>query len=61
MTTPGAQLPVLEVDGKVIGQSMAITRFLARKYNLAGKNEWEEAEADMIVDCIDDTFNGKYG
>jgi len=58
LTTPGAQLPILEVDGKVIGQSMAITRFLARKYNLAGKNEWEEAKADMIVDCIDDTFNG---
>ena len=38
---------------------MTITRFLARKYGLAGKNELEEAEADMIVDCISDTMNSK--
>ena len=54
------QLPVLEVDGKTIAQSMAIARFLARRYKLTGENEIEEAEADAIVDCINDCFNGKY-
>ena len=54
------QLPVLEVDGKELAQSMAIARFLARRYKVAGKNELEEAEADMIVDCISDCLDGKY-
>ena len=54
------QLPVLEVDGKTIGQSMTIARFLARRYNLAGKNDLEEAEADMLVDSMTDTFEGKW-
>ena len=54
------QVPVLEVDGKQVAQSMAIARFLARRYKLAGKNELEEAEADAIVDCISDCFAGKY-
>ena len=53
-------MPVLEVDGKTIAQSMSIARFLARRYKLSGKNELEEAEADMIVGCIDDAFSGNY-
>jgi len=52
------QMPFLEVDGKTITQSMAIARFLARRYKLAGQNELEEAEADAIVDCMTDCFNG---
>ena len=52
------QVPKLEIDGKTLYQSIAITRFLARKYGLAGKTEFEEAQADMIVDCILDTFHG---
>jgi len=51
------QVPVLEVDGKTIAQSMSIARFLARRYNLAGKNELEEAEADMMVGVMDDAFS----
>ena len=53
-------MPVLEVDGKTISQSMAIARFLARRYKLAGKTDLEEAEADAIVDFMSDCFNGKY-
>ena len=53
------KMPVLEVGGKTIAQSAAITRYLARKYNLAGKTEFEEAEGDMIVDCIADSMNGR--
>uniref|UniRef100_A0A1I7TDA6 glutathione transferase n=1 Tax=Caenorhabditis tropicalis TaxID=1561998 RepID=A0A1I7TDA6_9PELO len=48
--TPFGQLPVLEVDGIEIGQSMSITRYLARKFGIAGKTPEEEAIADSIVD-----------
>merc|ERR1712212_1021644 len=41
---PMGQLPVLEVDGKTIGQSMAIARYCARRFGLAGKEEPEEAK-----------------
>ena len=54
------KLPVLEYNGKTIAQSRAIARFLGRKYGLAGKTDIEEAEADMIVDYIAETNDGKY-
>ncbi|CAA93086.1 Glutathione S-transferase 4 [Caenorhabditis elegans] len=49
-TTPFGQLPILQVDGEQFGQSMSITRYLARKFGLAGKTAEEEAYADSIVD-----------
>jgi glutathione S-transferase len=52
---PFGQLPVLEVDGVKLGQSAACARYLARKFNLAGKTEWEQAQVDMVADCFDDT------
>ena len=39
---------------------MTIARFLARRYNLAGKNDLEEAEADMLIDSMTDTLEGKW-
>ena len=51
------QVPALEIDGKTLYQLVTITRFLAKKYGLAGNTEFEEAEADMIVDLISDTLN----
>merc|ERR1712223_1027564 len=53
---PGGQMPVLEVDGIKLGQSMTIARFLANKFNLAGSTPLEKAQADMIVDCVSDFF-----
>ena len=48
---PLGHCPYLEVteNGKVfrLGQSFAIARFLARRFNLDGKNEYEKAEVDM--------------
>jgi len=56
-TLPFNQVPVFEIDNKVtLCQSLTIGRYLARKYNLAGKTDVEQAQADMIVDCIEDAL-----
>jgi glutathione S-transferase len=54
-STPFGQLPVLEVDGVQLGQTNACARYLARKFNLAGKTELDQARADMLVDCFGDS------
>lgn len=30
---PNGQLPILEIDGKIFGQSLACARYLARKFS----------------------------
>jgi len=55
--TPFGQIPLLEFDGKVFCQSVAITRYLANKFGCAGKTELERLQADMIVDCIVEATN----
>jgi glutathione S-transferase len=52
--TPFGQLPVLEVDGVKICQSMAISRYLAAKFGFAGQTEFDRARVDMIVECLND-------
>ncbi|KAI6183517.1 putative glutathione S-transferase 6 [Aphelenchoides bicaudatus] len=55
---PNGQLPVLEFDnGKVLGQSGSIIRFLARKFNLVGSNETEAARADEVFETYKDRLN----
>lgn len=44
------QIPVLEVDGKILSQSMAINRYLARQFHLTGKDDWEAAQCDALAD-----------
>jgi len=51
---PYGMLPVLEMDGKPIAQSNAVARYLARKHNLAGKDEWESMLCDVLVDTLGD-------
>ena len=50
----------MEFNGTTITQSLTIARFLAKQYHLAGKSLMEEAQADMIVDCVADVFNSKF-
>jgi len=57
---PFGQLPILEYEGTTISQSMAIARFLAREYGLAGQNALEEAKIDETVDAITDFQNALY-
>ncbi len=47
-------MPVLEVDGKMLGGSGSIQRYLAEKFGLAGSNDFENAEIDSIIDAIGD-------
>jgi glutathione S-transferase len=49
-TTPQGQLPYLEIDDKQLPESMAIGRYLARQFGIAGQNALEEAQADAIID-----------
>jgi len=53
-TFPFGQLPILEVNGKVLAQSQAISRYLAKTFMLTGKDDWESAKCDMLVDGLAD-------
>ncbi|KAK6767370.1 hypothetical protein RB195_026570 [Necator americanus] len=57
---PFGKMPVLEVDGKQLGQSFAIARYLSRKFGFAGKSPFEEALVDSIADQYKDYFNEIY-
>lgn len=48
------QMPVLEVDGQRVHQSIAIERYLAKRFGLAGANDWENLQIDSVVDTIND-------
>ena len=54
---PFGQLPVLEVDGNTICQSMAIARYLASECGLAGSSSLVKAQVDEVVDVINDVQN----
>jgi len=44
------QVPLIEFDGKKLAQSLAITRYFARKFNLVGADDFEAAQCDEYVD-----------
>merc|ERR1739842_214733 len=58
---PFGQLPVLEVDGDTICQSMAIARYLASECGIAGSSGLVKAQVDEVVDVINDGHNAMYG
>ncbi|KAJ2940405.1 hypothetical protein O0L34_g84 [Tuta absoluta] len=51
---PFGQMPVLEIDGKQYAQSLAIARYLGRKYGLNGANIEEDFEIDQNVEFLND-------
>ncbi|KAG5881473.1 hypothetical protein JTB14_026530 [Gonioctena quinquepunctata] len=57
---PFGQMPVLEHNGKVVHQSMAISRYLGKQVKLNGKDDWEDLEIDAAADTISD-FRLKIG
>ena len=58
---PYGQLPVLEVDGVTICQSMAIARYLANEFGLAGNSSLVRAQVDEVVDVINDLQTAMVG
>nr|QVK45610.1 glutathione S transferase [Brachionus paranguensis] len=59
--SPFGQAPYLEItNGKktmILSQSVAIGRYLARKFGFAGKGDEEQAMVDMYGDQISDLLN----
>ncbi|XP_055319298.1 glutathione S-transferase-like [Sitodiplosis mosellana] len=53
-TMPMGQMPVLEVDGKRVSQSIPIARHIAKRVGLAGDDDWEELLIDSIVAHFND-------
>ncbi|XP_035882240.1 hematopoietic prostaglandin D synthase isoform X1 [Phyllostomus discolor] len=53
-TLPFAKIPILEVDGVYLHQSLAIARYLTKNTDLAGKTELEQCQVDAVVDTLDD-------
>jgi glutathione S-transferase len=51
---PNGQMPILEVDGKVMFQSTAIARFLAKKVGLVGSDDYENYQIDNVVETMND-------
>lgn len=52
LETPMGQVPVLEIDGIQINQSIAMARYVAKLVGLAGKNDWENLQIDIAVDNV---------
>ena len=42
----------------MLAQSNTIARYLARQHGLAGKDEWEQSQADAYADSIGDLMTG---
>ena len=54
---PFNQLPVLEIDGEIIGQTGAIARFCGKLSNLYPKNDFLASKVDQIIDTATDITN----
>ena len=45
-------MPVFTIDGKVACQSHSIARYIAREFNLYGKNNQEMLAVDQLLDTL---------
>ena len=55
--SPFHQLPVIEVDGKIIGQTGAIARYCGKVSNLYSDDIFLAAKIDQIIDAATDITN----
>ncbi|KAG4070442.1 hypothetical protein HA402_005674 [Bradysia odoriphaga] len=53
-TMPMGQMPVLEVDGRRVHQSISMARYIAKRVGLAGNTDWENLIIDTAVDTVND-------
>jgi glutathione S-transferase len=51
---PMGQMPVLEVDGKRVHQSLAMCRYVAKQIGVAGNDNFEDLQIDAVVDTINE-------
>ena len=58
--TPYHTLPILEFDGKTLGGSGPIARYVAEKHGLAGSNDFENADLAGIYDMVNDMVTEIY-
>lgn len=54
LAMPFGVLPVLEVDGKKLHQSLALARYLGKRFGLGGNDELEDLEIDAVADAFND-------
>jgi len=54
------QVPKVENDGKLLFQSVAMSRHFARKFNLVPEDPYQAALCDEYVDSVQDIMNGMY-
>ncbi|XP_077290066.1 glutathione S-transferase 1-like [Arctopsyche grandis] len=52
---PYGTLPVLEVDGKILNQSVTMMRFLGKRFGLVAEDPFTEALLEALVDNLRDT------
>ena len=57
MKVPFHQLPVIEVDGEIIGQTGAIARYCGKVSNLYSNDNVRAAKIDQIIDAATDITN----
>ena len=60
LDSPLGQLPYLTVNGVKLPQSIAIARFAAKKANLYGSDDLEQAKTDAVIDTLSDVQNIYY-
>ncbi|KAI6203682.1 hypothetical protein M3Y94_00584800 [Aphelenchoides besseyi] len=53
---PFGKLPVLEEDGRMLAESTTIARYLGKKFGLGGRDEWEDAKIDELLEYQAETY-----
>ena len=48
------QLPVVEIDGHTLVQSLVIEKYIARKINIVPQDSFQEYLVDSLIGCFDD-------